>query len=286
MHPFALESPTNKAEVLALLEQANGDTRVLAGGTGLINLMKQRLFAPEQLISLHKVVDLSGITWQDREVRIGALETLLDLERDREIGAKFPVLHKVLKEVASPRIRSMATVGGAIGHADPNQDTPVVLMALDATAITESVRGVVSTQLADFYIDYYETALEPGQLITALTIPFSKANSRFSHHKFTPRSHEDYACVSTCIRLDINEDGICEEARIVMGSVAPTILRATDAEEFLVGKPVTLEAAATCATLAAELADPVDDTRGSATYKRRMAEVWVRRCIARAAGIS
>lgn len=279
MRDIELLAPTSRQEVLSLLSGADEDTRLIAGGTGLINLIKQRLASPERLVSLHRVTDLSGITWAEDSVTLGALEHLLDLELDATLREKVPVLHQVLAEVASPRIRSMATLGGALGQADPNQDLPVVLMALDASVIAESATATQEIPIREFFKDYYETALAPDQLVTALRIPLPAPGSLFHYRKFTPGSLEDYACVGVCVRIDIDSTGKCEDARIVLGSVAPTIFRSHTAEQMLAGKTITPELAEAVAIAAAKDTDPMDDARGSARYKKRMARVWVKRSL-------
>jgi len=284
MRDFQLDSPVDKPQTLQLLAAADDDTRLLAGGTGLLNLLKQRLASPGRLISLHRVTDLGGITLDGTTVTIGALERLIDIGEHPLIGERLPVLRDTLAEVASPRIRMMATLGGAVAHGDPNQDTPVALMALDAIVVAESRDGVTELPIAGFYRDYYETRLSPDQLVTAVRIPGDWHSSRFSHKKFTPGSREDYACVGVCVRLDFDDRNRCTDSRIVLGSVGPTVFRSRAAEELLAGKAITENLARQAAQIAANETDPVDDTRGSADYKRRMAGVWVRRCLLEAAG--
>lgn len=283
MDQFELSSPATRSEVLALIEDGDEGTRLLAGGTGLINLMKQRLAGPERLVSLHRVTDLGGIRHAEQAILIGALERLIDLEQHPDIRSNFPVLANALSEVASPRIRSMATIGGAMAHADPSQDTPLALMALDAVAIVESSTASREIPVDELYVDYYETRVGPNELITAVRLPLSKPGSRFAYKKFTPGSLEDYACVSVCIRLDLDGD-VCTDLRIVLGGVGPTIFRATEAEALLRGKIVSDALIADAASAAMAATDPVDDTRGSAGYKRKMTGVWVKRTVERAMG--
>lgn len=284
MRTFELVSPGNKQEVLALLAGADEETRVIAGGTGLLNLIKQRLASPSRLVSLHKVTDLSGIRWTKQGVVIGALERLLTIETDADLAARLPVLRQVVHEVASPRIRSMATIGGALAHADPNQDIPLALLALDATVMTETLDAAEEYPIQDFYRDYYETVLAPGQLITAVSIPMPHEESRFACKKFTPASIEDYACVNVCVRVDLDENGYCRDSRIILGSLGPTVFRAREAEAQLQGGKLTEQVARTAARAAGAATDPVEDTRGSAAYKREMAEIWVRRLLLQLAG--
>lgn len=279
MQTFDLVTPGTKEEVLALMAEADEDTRLIAGGTGLLNLVKQRLASPARLVSLHKVTGLGGIDWTQGNVVIGALERLLDIERNARVAARLPILRQVLHEVASPRIRGMATLGGALAHADPNEDTPLALMALDTTIIVESAGGTIEYAAADFYRDYYETVLGPDQLITAVRIETPRQSSRFGYKKFTPASREDYACVNVCIRLDLEPDGSCSDSRIILGSLGPTVFRASEAEASLAGRTITAAAATAAAQAASQATDPVDDARGSAAYKRKMAEVWVRRLL-------
>jgi carbon-monoxide dehydrogenase medium subunit len=283
MENFTLESPTTKSEVLALLANADEETRLIAGGTGLINLVKQRLAYPERLISLHKTEDMANISSSSDALEIGALTRLIDLQNNEDIASKVPVLTEALAEVASPRIRSMATVGGAVSHADPNQDLPTALIALDTIVLVESADASREIPIADFYADYYETALEPNEMVTGIRIPVPNKASRFAYKKFTPGSREDYACVGVCIRLDIDDHGNVKDSRIVLGSVAPTIRRVDDAEQLILNQEMTEALAAQAGGLASNATDPVDDTRGSANYKTRMAGVWVKRCLLRAA---
>jgi len=279
MREFEFVSPDNKAEVLRLLAE-DDDTRVIAGGTGLINLMRQHLASPARLVSLHKVDGLRDIAWSSDRVEIGALARLIDIEGNAGVAEKLPVLRQALHEVASPRIRSMATLGGALAHADPNQDLPVALMALDATVLAESSDGSQQYPIAEFLTDYYETALASGELVTGARIDVPSPTSRFGYKKFTPQSVEDYACVGVCIRLDVASDGSIADSRVVLGSVGPTIFRAADAENILAGKTLTAQLAAEAAEAAMAATDPVDDARGSAAYKRDMTGVWVRRLLA------
>lgn len=283
MRDFQLVAPADKPETLQLLAAADEDTRIIAGGTGLMNLLKQRLASPGRLVSLHRVTDLGGIAWDGDTVTIGALERLMDIGEDPSIGARLPVLREALAEVASPRIRMMATLGGAVAHGDPNQDTPVALMALDSIVVAESRDGVTEFPIAEFYRDYYETRLSPRQLVTAVRIPGDWHSSRFRYKKFTPGSREDYACVGVCVRLDFDDQDRCMDSRIVLGSVGPTVFRSHAAEQLLVGQAVTEDLARQAAEIAANESDPIDDTRGSTDYKRRMARVWVRRCLLEAA---
>lgn len=292
MNNFRLESPNSRATTLALIAKHTDNARLIAGGTGLINLMKQRLAFPEMLVSLHRVPDLSGISTGDGVIKIGALTRLADLERDSLIREHAPMLCATLTQVASPRVRAMATVGGAVAHGDPHQDTPAALIALDATAIAQSTNGEREIALHELYLDYYETALDPNELITEVRIPIPTQSSSAAFIKFLPRSAEDYATVAVAVRLDLDghrngningQTRACRQCRIVLGSVGSTPIRSTAAESVITGSTVSAELIQQAAQRAADDTDPMSDTRGSAEYKRDMTVVFVRRALLQAA---
>ncbi|MFT5173712.1 MAG: carbon-monoxide dehydrogenase medium subunit [Gammaproteobacteria bacterium] len=280
MNNFHLEVPDSRAAALALLEEHADDARLIAGGTGLVNLMKQRLAFPERLVSLHRVPGLSGISRDDQCIKIGALTRLHDVERDPIIREHLPMLCATLAQVASPRVRAMATMGGAVAHGDPHQDTPAALIALGASAIAQTTGGQREITLETLYLDYYETALKPTELITEISIPLPAALSAATYMKFLPRSAEDYATVAIAARLDLDpQTRSCQQCVIVLGSLGATPIRSHAAEAFITGQDFSLERTEQAAQRAAEDADPMSDTRGSAQYKRAMTVVFVRRAL-------
>ena len=286
MRDFSIIAPTTKSACLALLAESDKDRRIIAGGTGLVNLMKQHLVSPEELISLHKVTDLRALEMTDSQITIGALTRLADIQSNPDIVELIPVLAETLAEVASPRIRSMATIGGTIAHGDPNQDMPVTLTALGTVVVIEAEGSSREVNLEDFYRDYYETVLEPNEMVTAIRIPLTQPEDILVYKKYTPASMEDYACISVCIRLTIHED-TCRASRIILGAVGPTIIRSYRAEELINGSLSDdhfMHRLDEAATVAAADTDPIADTRGSVEYKRQMVKVWVKRCVLTALG--
>jgi carbon-monoxide dehydrogenase medium subunit len=183
--------------------------------------------------------------------------------------------------VASIRIRTVATLGGALAHADPNQDPPPSLMVLDARVCVRSSRGQREIGIDDFFVDYYETVLEPDEMVTAVIVPRPPANSGASFLKFLPQTQDDYATVAVAARLTLDDDRI-GQARVALGAAAATPLRATTVEAALQGQPPTPDVIRAAAALVAEAVDPSDDFRGSADYKRDMAVVFVRRALTQA----
>jgi carbon-monoxide dehydrogenase medium subunit len=195
------------------------------------------------------------------------------------------MLAETYHHVATIRVRNMATVGGGLAHADPNQDPPPALIALGATAKTASANGSRVLPLDSFFTDYYETVLNPDEIITELFIPKLAPNTGAAYLKFLPRTADDYATVSAAAVLILDKNlKTINDVRIALGSVGTTPIRATAAEAILRGQPVKAEAFAEAGEKAKEAVDPLSDFRGSAGYKKDMAAVFVRRALERALG--
>jgi carbon-monoxide dehydrogenase medium subunit len=196
---------------------------------------------------------------------------------------RLPLLTETYHHVATIRVRNMATVGGGLAHADPNQDPPPSLIALGATVKATSADGSRVIPLDDFFTDYYETVLKPDEIVTEIFVPKMSANSAGAYLKFLPRTADDYATVSAAAVLTLDKTHkTITDVRIALGSVGVTPIRATAAEALLRGQPVKTEAFAEAGEKAKEAVDPVSDFRGSAAYKKEMAGVFVRRALEKA----
>ena len=283
MNAFDYRTPHTVDEALALLREHRDDARVVAGGTALVTMMRQRLVRPDCLMSLRDVEGLNRIEAASGGIRLGALVTHRQAEVSPLVTERLPVLSETFRRVATVRIRHMATVGGALAHADPNQDPPVTLMALDARVEIRSAGGQRELPLSAFFRDYYETALEPGELVTAVTVPPLPPASGAAFIKFLPRSAEDYATVAVAATVTLEAGGErCREARIALGSVAPTPLRAAKAEALLRGAQLDEQLLRAAGEAAKDEVDPLTDHRGSAEYKREMTAVMVGRALTQA----
>jgi len=251
----------------------------------LIIMMKQRLLRPSCLISLRSVRGLNGIELQNGGLRIGGLATHRQLETSPLIRRRLPVLAETYHHVATLRVRNMATVGGGLAHADPNQDPPPSLIALGATLKATSANGSRVIPMDEFFKDYYETVLNPDELITEVMVPKLPPNSGAAYIKFLPRTADDYATVSAAAVLSLDKSNkMIADVRIALGSVGVTPIRATAAEAVLRGQPLKAEAFAEAGEKAKEAVDPISDFRGSAGYKKDMAAVFVRRALEQALG--
>jgi aerobic carbon-monoxide dehydrogenase medium subunit len=268
------------AEACALLADSE-DARVVCGGTALTILMRQGLVRPGLLVGVSRIEQLRRIEVNDL-LHLGAAVPMRVAEQHPAIVARWPVLAETLRMVATPRIRNMATLGGGLAHADPAQDPPVTLAALGARVLIAAPDSEREVKAADFFVDYYETVLQRGEMIVGVNIPALPTGAGAVFLKYTPRSVEDYATVSACAVVQLDPDGVCRQARLVLGAVG-TIPIVVDVAPALTGQHVTEENARAAAELARAAVDPLDDVRGSAAYKRDMAVVFGRRALLAAA---
>ena len=283
MNAFDYRVPRTLDEALAILREYGEEARVIAGGTALVTMMRQRLVRPSCLVSLRQVQGLDRIEATNGALRLGALVTHREAETSPLIRERLPVLSETFRRVATIRIRHMATIGGALAHADPNQDPPVTLMALGARVEIRGTGGQRELPLREFLRDYYETALEPAELVTGVTVPLLPAASGAVFIKFLPRTADDYATVAVAATITLEPDGErCREARIALGSVGVTPLRGRAAEGLLSGERLSENLLHAVGEAVKGEVDPLSDHRGSATYKREMAAVMVGQALTQA----
>ncbi|HEY8731654.1 MAG TPA: xanthine dehydrogenase family protein subunit M [Candidatus Limnocylindria bacterium] len=278
MRPFEYREPGSLDEALALLADDPDDTLVLAGGTSLVILMKQDLIRPARVIGLRRLAELRAIDTRGG-LRLGALATHAALARSEAVRAHAAALAATFASVATVRIREQATLGGNLAHADPAQDPPVTLLALDATVVARSKTRERRIPLDALFVDVFETSLEPDELIVRVELPALPAGARATYRKFLPSTRDDYATVSVAAVIATGTNGACTHARIALGGAGPVPLRAHEAERSLVGRRLDAAAIREAAALAAAATDPLADLRGSAEYKRAMAGVWTERAL-------
>jgi carbon-monoxide dehydrogenase medium subunit len=275
---FDYQEPTTLKKAFSLMEKHGDDARVIAGGTSLLIMMRQRLLMPKVVISLARIPKLNGIAYNAKDgLRIGAGARHRDIELSPVVKKHYPLLHETFRKVAQPRIRNMGTIGGNLAAGDPLTDPGSSLMALDAEVTLTSGKDRRTLRLDEFFIDYYQTALEAGELLTEIHVP-PAVRPGWSHIKFTPRSIEDFATVGVAVTLKAS-NGICEDVRVGLNSVASTIVRAKKAEDVLRGKPIDEVTLKEMGEVAASECDPTDDNRGSAEYKLDLVKVLVRRAV-------
>ena len=286
MREFGYASPTTLDEALSALRSNGGTARPLAGGTDLVIQMKEaatRFPYPSSLVNLVRVPELAGITFSEAEgLRIGATATMTDIAGHTAVRDHYAALAEGAGIVGSIQTMNLATIGGNLCNAAPSADTAPPLLALDAACEIAGPDGRKTVPIADFFRGPGQTVLEPGDLLVSVSVPLPtpRAGSAFSRH--TPRKQMDIAVVGVAAVVTLANDGTLETARIALGAVAPTPIRATRAEESLAGKPATSDSFAAAAEIAATESSPISDIRGSAEFRRHLVRVMTERMLAEA----
>jgi aerobic carbon-monoxide dehydrogenase medium subunit len=279
LHPFRLLEPESLKDAIDALGRLDGEARLVAGGTALVAMIRLGLVKPDRLVSLHRVPALSRIAVEDGSLVLGAMATHADIERARVVRDGWPLLADAVRRVATPAIRTSGTIGGNLAYAEAASDPAPALLCLDAEVRVAGPGGQRVVPIARFFRGFYEAALEPGEIVTAVRVPPAPAGARGGYVKYTSRSAEDKPLVGVAALVALDASGRCVEARIGLGGAAPTPMRAAQAERALRGEALTDAAVRAAAEAAAREADPLSDLMGSADYRREMVRVWVRRLL-------
>jgi aerobic carbon-monoxide dehydrogenase medium subunit len=267
----------------AVAAMAREDAVLVAGGTSVGLLVSQRLLEPSALVWLGRIAELRGIASEGGRIVIGAGTTLREVAAHPAIVSSLPAVSAAADEVGNIRVRAVATVGGALAHADPRQDLPPALLACDAEVHVVGSDSSRWLPLRDLAIGFMSTVLAQDEIITAISVPLV-ANQRSYYCRFTPGSADDYPCVA--VAASICTDGkTVTAARIAVGGAGP-VAYLVDEAESLVGTSAQPSAVTDVARAAASRAAPMDDRLGSASYKRAMVAVWVERALAQCRGSS
>ena len=290
-------------EAVALLEQHGDEAKILAGGHSLIPVLRFRLASPSVLIDINRIQDLEYIQETDGTLHIGALTRESELDTSPLIAHRYPILLDTSNSIADPIVRNWATVGGNIAHADPANDHPATMLALGASAVAEGPQGKRVIPMEEFFTDSaFETTLQPNELLTEIRIPSPPEHSGSAYVKLK-RKVGDYAVVGVAVYVTLdNSDHVAldEHGRMTMatGAVVAHVgigltnvgshpIKAREAEQFLVGKPLDDATIHNAADLVAAASEPTSDSRGPADYKRAMVHTLsvraFRKALARAA---
>ena len=275
---FEYLAPKTLKEALTLLDKYQDECKVIAGGQSLLILMRQGLVTPQYLIDIKGISELSYIKSDTKKVvRIGALTTHRAIEKSPLMRDGFSVLAEMENRLASIQTRNWGSIGGNLCHADPAGDPAPVLIALNATLSTASVKGKRNMAVEDFCLDYFETALEPGELLTEIQVPAAPPHTGTAYSKFNV-IESDLATVGVAVSITLgSSDGICQDARIALGASAPTPMRAKQAEAVLRGKRITDNLLKEAGEIASTEAEPISDIYASEEYRRELVKVLVKR---------
>jgi carbon-monoxide dehydrogenase medium subunit len=278
---FEYHAPKTVGEAVALLGQLGSDAKLLAGGHSLLPMMKLRFAQPEHLIDINRIPELKGIREEGGTVVIGAMTVENDLIRSPILQAKVPLLCEAAKLIADPQVRNRGTIGGDIAHGDPGNDHPAISLALDATMHIEGRSGRRAVKADDFYLGLYATALADDEILTAIRVPAFAAGTGWAYEKLK-RKTGDWATAGAAVVMKMS-GGTVSQVRIALTNLAPTAIRAHDAEKALLGQAVTPATLQAAADAAMAVCQPAADLRGDEEYKTAMAGQMVMRALAAAA---
>jgi aerobic carbon-monoxide dehydrogenase medium subunit len=277
---FDYHRPSSVKEAVGLLAQLGEDARAIAGGHSLIPMMKLRLAAPSDLVDLGGIADLKGIKADGGNIVIGATTTQHELLASKLIHDKLPILVETAELIADPQVRYLGTVGGNVANGDPGNDMPAVMMCLGATYQITGKSGDRTVAARDFYQGAYFTALEPGEIVTAIRIPAPPAGHGAAYEKLK-RKIGDYATAAAAVILTM-KGGKVESCSIGLTNVAETPLWAEEAGKILTGSSLDDATVKKAVAAAEKITSPATDRRGTPQYRTKMAGVMLTRALAHA----
>lgn len=280
---FEYLAPKTTDEALSLLSQHKGKAKVIAGGTDVVPQLKRReTRAPQYIIDLKGITGLDYIKYDEvNGLTLGALATIHAVETSSIIREKFNILFQAAESMASPQVRNRGTIVGNICNAVPSADSAPALLTLEARLKLISQKGERIVNIEDFFTAPNQTVLADEEILQEIQIANLLPASKGIYLKLTPRRSMDLAIVGVAAMV-IPENGVCKDIRIALGAVAPTPIRAKQAEGILKGQKFNDELMEKAAQVAAEEARPIDDHRASAEYRREMVKVLTRRAIEQA----
>jgi carbon-monoxide dehydrogenase medium subunit len=275
--PFAYVRPATVADAVSELARHDGMARVLAGGQSLVPMLHMRLMRPAAVVDINGLADALGkIEAQGSETVIGALVRYKELERSPLIGERLPLLSFIVNFIGDRQVRNRGTVGGALAQCDPTGEMALACLALNARVVARSVRGERTLAIEEFFEGSYANVLEPDELLVAVRLPIAPNRFRFAE---VARKHNDFAVMSVIATASRDGDGRWHSVRIALGGVNDRPVLAAAAAARLEGEAWTGAAIEEAAQLALEVADPPDDVRASAEYRRHLVPVHVRRVL-------
>ena len=277
---FDYHCPTSVSEAVSLLSKFGGEAKILAGGHSLLPMMKLRFAEPANLIDINKIPEPRGISEEGGVIKIGAMTTENQILFSDILQKKVPLLPEAAKLIADPQVRNRGTIGGDIAHGDPANDHPAIAMALDATFVLQGPGGQRKVKAVDFFHGTYMTDMAEDEIMVSIEVAPFAAKTGYAYHKLK-RKTGDWATAAAAVVLQMSGNKVSHVA-IGLTNVAPTALRATAAEQLMIGHEITSDLMDRVAESVRAICDPAEDLRGDAEYKTAMAGEMTRRAIAAA----
>jgi aerobic carbon-monoxide dehydrogenase medium subunit len=277
MFPAAFDyvAPSTLSEALSILKERGDDAKVMAGGQSLIPLLKLRFSQPALVVDIGRLPAMAEIKRDDGHVRVGALVRHVDVERSKELAKLLPIMVEAVHWIADPLVRNRGTLVGSVCHADPAGDWGSIMLALNAELVAQSSSGERMIPVDGFFQGPFTTTLRADEVVTAIRIPVPTGHAAGSYHKLE-RKVGDFATVAVSVQIELDGRKV-KSAGIGLTSVGATNIKAKQAEKALVGLELKDDVIAEAARLAAGAAEPKDDIRGTAAYKKDVVRVFVQR---------
>lgn len=284
MHEFEYAAPQSLPEAIDLLARTNGEGRPLAGGTDLITQMKENRRSPRLVVDIKRIPELNVLSWDGQQgLRIGAAVSCTRIATFAPVQQRYPALAEACALVGSIQIQNRAALGGNFCNAAPSADAVPPVLSYGGKVIVAGPNGQRELPAENFFIGPGQTVLGKGELLVEITIPTSPLHSGAAYLRFIPREEMDIAVAGVGSFVQLSADRTrCEQARITLAAVAPTPVRAREAEDFLAGKPLDSTTLVQAGELAARAAKPISDVRGSAAYRIELVKVLTRRTLQKA----
>src|ERR1700733_2843026 len=279
--PFEYHRPATVADAIKLLSTLGDDARPLAGGHSLVPMMKLRLATPEHLVDLHGIDGLKGIRREGDRIVIGAMTTQHELLGSGEIAKLLPILHEAALLIADPQVRYMGTIGGKVANGDPGNDMPALMLTLGASYRLEGPAGIRDIAASEFYQGAYFTTLEPGEILTAISIPAPAAGHGYAYEKLK-RKVGDYATAAAAVVLTM-AGGTVVACAIGLTNLHETPLLAAEAAKAVIGTSLDAATLKKAGAAAMAIMSPAADARGPVEYRKHVGGIMVTRALTRAA---
>jgi len=285
IHDFHYLKPDSLKTALAMYAE-HEDCKVICGGQSLLIVMRQGMVAPEYLLDIKHIHELSYISFDNQKgLRIGATTTHREIEQSPLIQEKYPVLAAMENKLASIQTRNWGTIGGNLAHADPAGDPAPVLIALKASIKVGSIKGERVMPLDEFFVDYFETAMEHGELILEVQVPPPAPKTGVAYQKFNLLD-SDMGIVAVAASVTLDRDGKCKDTRVVLGNAGPTPLRMKNIESLLIGKKLNEKLFEEAGKISSTESQPVADIHASEEHRRHLLGVLTRRMLKQACDIA
>ena len=274
---FDYEAPTSIGDAIALL-QGNPDAKILAGGQSLIPLMRFRLAEPAMLVDINRIEGMSYIREEGGWLKIGAMTREAEIDESDLVADKYPLLADTALVIADPLVRNMSTLGGNLVHADPANDHPATMLAYGANVVAVGPGGERTISINDFFVDTFQSALASDEILTEIQIPAANGSSGGAYYKIE-RKVGDFATAAVAVQVKLDGSGNIEQAGIGLTNVGLMPIKATAAEDALIGNAPDDALITQAAGLAGEAAEPFSDRRGSEEYKRSLVRTITSRAL-------